>query len=121
MSEIKLKRCPFCGGEAKLEINREMGGTQYQVLCTKCPTTVGRYWFWKKEDAINSWNTRKPMQEIVERLEEEYRSLFEARMKLAEKMDTDKTAFDRARILQNKGMSIFKAIATVKEVGGMNE
>lgn len=66
----RLKECPFCGGEGKLEINREMGGTQYQVLCTNCPTTVGRHWFWKKEDAINSWNTRKPMDRIVERLKE---------------------------------------------------
>ena len=69
MSE--LKKCPFCGGEAKIEINTEMGGTQYQVLCTKCPVTVGRYWFWKKEEAIKAWNTRKPLERIVERLEEE--------------------------------------------------
>lgn len=67
----RLKPCPFCGGDAKLEINREMGGTQYQVLCTNCPTTVGRHWFWKKEDAIKAWNTRKPMDRIVEALEEE--------------------------------------------------
>lgn len=67
----RLKKCPFCGGEGKLEINREMGGTQYYVLCTNCPTTVGRHWFWKKEDAINSWNTRKPMDRIIQELEAE--------------------------------------------------
>ena len=100
MSEIKLLPCPFCGGEAKFEINREMGGTQYQVLCTKCPTTVGRYWFWKKEDAINSWNTRKPMQDIVERLEDMYQPCYLCR--------EDRCAIDRA-------------IEIVKEVGGMND
>jgi Lar family restriction alleviation protein len=102
MSEIKLKRCPFCGGEAKFEINREMGGTQYQVLCTKCPTTVGRYWFWKKEDAINSWNTRKPMQDVLERLEER-------RFDYYEELEID--------IVDG----IDQAIEIVKEVGGMNE
>ena len=97
----RLKPCPFCGGEGKLEINREMGGTQYQVLCTNCPTTVGRHWFWKKEDAINSWNTRKPMDRIVERLEaEKYRGM--------ESLEPIRVAFN---------FGINKAIEIVKEGG----
>lgn len=50
--------CPFCGGEAKLFCDTEMGGTQYRVMCTNCPADVGRYWYWKKEDAIRAWNRR---------------------------------------------------------------
>lgn len=57
-SKMELKPCPFCGNEAKLKINTEMGGTNYQVLCTQCPTTVGRYWYWNQEDVIETWNKR---------------------------------------------------------------
>ena len=110
MSEIKLLPCPFCGGEAKLEINREMGGTQYQVLCTKCPTTVGRYWFWKKEDAINLWNTRKPIQEIVERLEKE---------KVGKMFVAGRSNGKTLQTGINYGIAT--AIEIVKGEGGMNE
>lgn len=65
-----LKPCPFCGGEAELKCNTEMGGTQYQVKCKQCPTTVGRFWFWKSEDAIEAWNARKPIDKTIEQLKE---------------------------------------------------
>ena len=42
----------------------------YKVKCTRCPVDVGRQWFWEQEEAINAWNTRKPMEEVVEKLEE---------------------------------------------------
>ena len=42
MSEIKLKPCPFCGGEAKMKITK-YGGSY--VMCNKCycRTTDGGY------------------------------------------------------------------------------
>ena len=36
MSEIKLKPCPFCGGEAKLLSINGIEETYYFVHCTKC-------------------------------------------------------------------------------------
>lgn len=60
MSE--LKRCPCCGGEATL-------CNYYFVQCKKCG--ISTLTFITKEEAIKAWNTRKPMENIAERLEEE--------------------------------------------------
>lgn len=55
---IELKPCPFCGCEAELYCDREMGGSQYRIRCTGCPADVGRFWFWRKKDAVRAWNRR---------------------------------------------------------------
>ena len=73
MSELKC--CPFCGGEARLYGNSKLIGTKlkhYQVtVCTNddcgCRTSPCE----TVEDAIYKWNTRLPMANIVEKLEEE--------------------------------------------------
>ncbi len=66
MSETKLLPCPFCGGEATL---RKSEVTQlYHVACFECGCRQDSSY--KSESAINAWNTRKPMDDIVERLEE---------------------------------------------------
>ena len=74
MSELKLLNCPFCGGEARLYGNSKLIGTRlkhYQVaVCTNddcgCRTSPCE----TVEDAIYKWNRRKPMANIVEKLEE---------------------------------------------------
>ena len=54
----KLKRCPFCGGEAEIAYHFRLGTGEFlsKVYCTKCgvmtPVYVG------EEEAINAWNTR---------------------------------------------------------------
>ena len=63
-----LKCCPFCGGEA--EAKKEIGGSCWKVKCKQCSCEVGRYWFHNKNHAIIAWNTRTPMTNIVEKLEE---------------------------------------------------
>ena len=68
MSEIKLLKCPFCGGEAYLEI----ATNDYDILklwhcrCRICGSASACYI--SKNKAIEAWNTRKPMENIVERL-----------------------------------------------------
>lgn len=58
MDEIKLKPCPFCGGEAHLN----KVGSLYFVICAAaagdCSVNpwVGRYD--NKAEAINAWNRR---------------------------------------------------------------
>lgn len=54
---MELKPCPFCGGKAEIRRDHELE-RMYVVVCTNCPTDVGRMWFWKKQDAINAWNRR---------------------------------------------------------------
>jgi hypothetical protein len=67
-SEIKLLPCPCCGAEAKVMIPQGHYFTFYQVVCTECelaskatPTV---------DMTVELWNTRKPLDRIVERLEE---------------------------------------------------
>ena len=106
MSEIKLVPCPFCGGEAYLETVPTLHKDEYVVCCKDKECTafyigygdIGLYA--TKEKAIQSWNTRKPMEEIVERLDDMYQPCYLCR--------EDRCAIDRA-------------IEIVKEVGGMND
>ena len=70
MSEIKqrLLPCPFCGGEARLESNG-----QYAVVgCvnSNCQGYACCYKYDSKKEAIEHWNTRKPMERILTRFEE---------------------------------------------------
>lgn len=78
MSEIKLLPCHFCGGEARLFKTHE---NQHGIIHENdgCPIStehfVGDWVYDTAEEAIKAWNTRKPMERIVERLEE-YRDDF---------------------------------------------
>ena len=70
MREIKLLPCPFCGGEAFVRKNKDLLGT-YSAYCgdEDCSISpmVSAY---SREMVVGLWNTRKPMERIVERLEE---------------------------------------------------
>ncbi|CAK7061136.1 MAG: hypothetical protein EUB_03503 [Eubacterium sp.] len=62
----KLKRCPFCGGEAKIRVERDYNGNprKYTATCTKeyCPGRSDKSYDSEKF-AILFWNQRTP--EIV--------------------------------------------------------
>jgi len=52
VSDMKeLKRCPFCGGEAKIE-----GYKIFWATCKECTTETKV--FDTKEEAIEAWNRR---------------------------------------------------------------
>ena len=76
MSEIKLKSCPFCGSEKILYISEKdyFGIKNVSISCLECHISQTGDCE-TKEEAIEKWNTRKPMDEIVERLEEERKKL----------------------------------------------
>lgn len=74
----KLKPCPFCGGEARVN-ERYRGGTanrkMYWISCSACGisqqhdnTSGYRY----QSKAIERWNTRKPIDKVVVQLKENY-------------------------------------------------
>lgn len=55
MGGVKLKPCPFCGGEAKITQACVMQPL-FCVHCVDCDTSGGHYF--TEEDAIEAWNTR---------------------------------------------------------------
>ena len=72
MSEIKLLPCPFCGGEAMLD--REY------IFCDECHLIMriddilysneAETYEEARNQAIEQWNTRKPMERIIGKLED---------------------------------------------------
>lgn len=61
MSEISLKACPFCGGEARLKqyypyMKRRV---VTRIYCQKCRANSGDWGI--KDKAIEAWNTRQPV------------------------------------------------------------
>ena len=74
----ELKRCPFCGGEAKLSKGTKCWGhgdyaTSITISCKDCCAEVEVADYLEedlKEKAIKLWNTRTPVDKVIERLEE---------------------------------------------------
>jgi Lar family restriction alleviation protein len=73
MSEVKLLPCPFCGGKAKV-IRRKKSSNddgflfEVSVKCEVCDSESRRC-LEDENKAIMIWNTRKPMERIIEKLE----------------------------------------------------
>lgn len=111
MSE--LKRCPFCGGEARLQ--RWHRKSDYYVICKECGcrTPLFQYQFDSKEerrkDAINTWNNRKPLERVVERLETEGKLADEERDRCTRE---NPFHFDTAK---GYATGIYNAIEIIKE------
>lgn len=116
MSEKKLLSCPFCGGEAVIKEYISCGRKYYSVGChnDSCmvePFTDG---FRTLQTAIIKWNTRKPMERIVERLEEQVNSWEKVYNVIKNRGYTDDYtvgAYDGYR----------NSVTIVKEEGGLNE
>ena len=71
MSE--LKRCPFCGGEVDLFSWSQIPlNYQYGIECIECHTLFQiNLYDTTMQETIEVWNTRKPIEKVLERLEEE--------------------------------------------------
>lgn len=123
MSEIKLLKCPFCGGEARMIYSVLLKYDAY-VRCKCCGARTMEFSSASLQNAklkaIQSWNTRKPMQEIVERMEGIQESLFLARDSIGNEIYKDVEAHQKAQRLLSKEIAFEEAINIVKEVGGLN-
>ena len=117
MSEIKLLPCPFCDGEAEIITEKSRVGQVGRVECVKCsckktvlkaPNYEGDI----EKDITDSWNTRKPMERIVERLEEE-----KSKFAYVYNLDYDKGHINDYADTMQEGIEV--AIEIVKEEGGI--
>lgn len=112
----QLANCPFCGGEAKL-MRFPKCERKYVVICEneQCMASVGNYSH-SKEKAIKAWNTRKPLERIVERLEEE-NTLIKEQRKEAIEYDDEQMIF----ATNNQVRAFDYSLRVIKEEGGINE
>lgn len=112
MSEKSLLPCPFCGGEAELFRRTSVIGDFVEVRCKTCKAKTDAILFDARkhpndeeyDEAAEAWNTRKPVEAVLERLEAEcikYKNEWNAY--------DDEVAFG-----QMNGMS--NAISIIKEV-----
>ena len=74
MKNEKLKRCPFCGGLAKLhECYENFREYRYFIECTGCICTGSGEGYSSPHEAITAWNTRAYEETPRERFKREYR------------------------------------------------
>ena len=66
MSEIKLAKCPFC--DAELKRRDYMPNVFFEHPYNGCILSGKKVL--ESEHDVKAWNTRKPMERIVERLKE---------------------------------------------------
>ena len=112
MSETKLKPCPFCGGEAhkRIAFPQDADGLEMNMYIVGCKTCDIEFsWLWDEEIAVELWNTRKPIDDIVERLE-----------KVKEKEQPEINGKTTIRDLQVFKMTLGYAIDIVRK-GGVHE
>lgn len=79
MNEIKLLPCPFCGEKAVVHVNDGV-----KVICRECGASskclMDGYSHYKPdgsaiEAVVKAWNTRKPMEQIAEQLNNNFRKV----------------------------------------------
>lgn len=87
----ELKNCPFCGGEAELfETHEKQFGIIHSNTNYLCPISdsesfQGGWTYDTKDEAIKAWNTRKPIDDILEKLEDLQQPCYECRESCNEK------------------------------------
>ena len=115
MSDERLLKCPFCGGEAWL---REFTGLNksinYYVECgyIECAVSPETAIFETPEEAVAAWNNRKPVDDVLERLG----ALVEKCMNNSEKAAELGKAYEKHMIFNGaKGNAFEEAIEIIKE------
>ena len=125
MSEFKLKKCPFCGGEAvfyRTPIKSNGGWCDSVVVrCKECEARTNRVIYNAVKhpndeeyiEAAEAWNTRKPVEMILERLEEK-----EAECRERAKEELNEFCLEMFHAYENEADGIKKAIEIIKEEVG---
>lgn len=108
-SDKRLLPCPFCGSDNVGIWHNYMLRHRFEVHCYDCHFGLAQSD--TEEKAIKAWNTRKPMERILERLEE---------MKMRYFLTIANTGDEKLdAIYEEIGNAIDKAIEITKEEGGV--
>ena len=121
----KLLKCPFCGGEAKI-VKYCGKKTIVYVECSNClaymgnqrimtSSSRGKEYFESEEKLINAWNTRTPMDNIMEKLEYEKERHEKDRKYWSEKSWKDSCIYNECDMSNGKCECFDKAINIVKQ------
>lgn len=125
MSEIKLGRCPLCQGETsmlgyigddycKINYEEELEVAKHTTIhCYGCDTDFNPH-SENAKDVLVIFNTRKPMERIVERLEKYKRANDMCRENAA-----SAKRHENVRYFENLIFATEQAISMVKEEGGI--
>lgn len=106
--EDRLKPCPFCGGEARItDVFGRKG-----IVCKDCYAEMRGCLDMTSDEIARCWNTRKPMDRIVEHLRKR-KLYYESAYKIYE-------GGTFAHIYKIQAKTYNKAIEIVK-AGGLNE
>ena len=107
----ELKKCPFCGGEAELEYTESYSSHRYYfVQCTECGCKSDDF----EDDpgmkkAVAAWNNRKPVDDVLEHLEEELNFADVEKKRCAKE---NQLQFDSAK---GCAQGLYNAIIVIKE------
>ena len=116
MSETKLLRCPCCDSEnIKEGSSVTTFGEDIYIKCLTCGLKMQLCSEYGWKELFKRWNTRIPMQNIVERLEETECKCHDDYIENLEKQNTVCT-----NVCFGKMVGVRNAIEIVKEEGGIS-
>lgn len=107
MNNIKLLPCPFCGGEVEYHpLSHHMNNfwNKNTIYCPSCDFMMEGS---STISLIKRWNTRKPIERIVERMKK--------------KIQASDTKFDNITEMNAYDDGVDDAIEIVKEEGSIDE
>lgn len=106
MSDIKLLSCPICGREVYIGTEDYDDNIEDVIVCDHCNLRFYGSYPATKQDLAEEWNTRKPMERILTRLEE---------------CEKDCRQYKYMTDFQAQANAYLKAQEIIKEEGGLND
>ena len=119
---MEIKKCPFCGGEALFFRVGTVLGDCVVVKCKNCKARTDTILFDARkhpndeeyDEAAALWNNRKPVDDVLERLERKKKDAYDT----AKVYEFD-SWWDSARMKRAEAVAFEKAIKIMKEeLGG---
>ena len=137
MSEIKLLPCPFCGGEVRLmsviddgevciNYEDELDMNHSFIHCCNCDMDFIPHMETARE-VLESWNTRKPMERIIKKVQERQKFHKEIYNENEKELEWAISRFninscERIKAVQGTAIEAYDySLAVVKEEGGISE